>query len=231
MKAIAGAGQLPFNLGGFLVDAANIKGVMYEDLNIYQQRSDVMFDLIDKDGTIHQFVQLVYKDANGQPLDVTKSNSVLQGEIMKNSFFIKSTDTSDLSFIIAFQLNKVKLSNGTVNFKPFPIRSGDATQGAVVDPASSTFTAASSSIQINNPVLCTITLLSSLGTPVVLSSGITVQPGTPNAALTIGAVDYTQSSSGTYTFTVDSTAALTTVLTAKAGSVTLSSTVSITFTP
>jgi|AGFS01.1.fsa_nt_gi hypothetical protein len=122
-KPIAKAGNSPFTTGGYCVTAAKINGVTYTNLNIYQQRSDMVFDLIDTSGNIYTFISLVYNNSESQTLNPSLSTEVLVNSISDNCFFIKATNslTTNTSFVISFQSNKLKLANGEMLYRPFDL--------------------------------------------------------------------------------------------------------------
>lgn len=116
-KVIAGRGELPFSIGGFCVPVANINGVIKNNINIFRQRSDNTFDLVDTDGNIFSFIRLTYTDKDGQYLDTSASDSVLSTLLGKNTFFMRI----DQAFVTSFQTHKIKLSSGESIYKPWDL--------------------------------------------------------------------------------------------------------------
>lgn len=116
-KAIAGMGKLPYDVGGFCVPFANIKGEIKTNLNIFRQRSYNIFDLIDVDKNVFKFIKITYVDKNGYELISSTNDSELASTIGPNTFFIKSNE----SFVISFHYNKLKLVNGGFIYHPWEL--------------------------------------------------------------------------------------------------------------
>lgn len=125
MKPIAGKGQYPYNNDGFCISGAKLNGVTHEGgFNIHQQRSDCVFDLIERStGKVVQYVQMVAHDQYAQPLQISIPTSTLVTTIPDNSFFVKTvrTDGGTDSFVTAFQYNLIKLLSGERIYHPWPL--------------------------------------------------------------------------------------------------------------
>lgn len=241
MKPIAGPNMEPFGLGGFCINGANIDGRPYTKLNIYQQRSDVLFDLIDGDGIIHQYIQLVHVDSNQQPLDPNESDSVLQSKIGKNTFFIKTQDPNTLepTFIFQYYTNLIKLSNGEVAYRPWEYvnfcNAEDENQINKVSKTKSTLTVNPTSVAADGQSKSTITLTLRDDEDNVLtaiSSGVsfTVTGFTSSDHYKVSDVDYSQASSGIFTATIMAIQAGTGTITAHVNSIDITQTAQVTFT-
>lgn len=112
---IAGRNQYPFTINGIIVDGAKIQGVEFvKGLFIYKQRSAIVYDLIDVDGVIYEFVEITWTSTDGVDLDYFDNSSVIVKQIKDNSFFIKIQDIQRniFGFITLMQLNKVKVHTG-----------------------------------------------------------------------------------------------------------------------
>lgn len=118
MKSISKQGVLPFNIGGFCVTAANINGELKYNLNIFNQRSSTMYDLIDTNFNVYTFISITSIGSNNVPLDPTQTPQVLAPLLPRNSFII-TVDSS--SFIESFQTNKLKLSTGSFKYHPWDL--------------------------------------------------------------------------------------------------------------
>lgn len=134
-KPIAGQDKTPFGLGGFLVDAVNINGTIQYNVNIYKQRSDNVYDIIDNNGIIHQFIQITTVDKNHNTLDPTLDKEDIASIIPNNTFFIKAQDDAGNDGLVSLiQLNKAKLSTGANVYHPMEnLKFGLATASIPVD--------------------------------------------------------------------------------------------------
>lgn len=115
-KPIAGVGDYPYGVCGFVVDGAHLKDFTKKKmLRIYKQRSDVMFDLIDPtSNTIYQKVLLTGYDTDGNVLNYNESDNELLSKIARNTFFVRgyNDQKNREGFVIRFLLNKIILSTG-----------------------------------------------------------------------------------------------------------------------
>lgn len=144
-RSIASFNKAPFQIGGILVDGANINGTVYvQKLYIINQRSDIVYDLVDEDGVIYQFVTMTYLSAAFTRLDVTEDNDALAASLPKNSFFIKVSPTPDaepIGFLTRIMKNIVKLSTGeSVLLETILNRSSDSVpvESVTVSPTTAT---------------------------------------------------------------------------------------------
>lgn len=118
-KPIAGRGQWPFSINGIIVDGAKINNIVhFKDLFIYKQRSYNMYDLIDSNGVIYEYVRITYVDIDGDVLTYHTPSDILAAQIEDNHFFIKIQDITRniFGFITLIQSNKVKVSTGDYIF-------------------------------------------------------------------------------------------------------------------
>jgi hypothetical protein len=118
-KPIAGKGQYPFIINGIVVDGAKINGISYvKTLYIYKQRSYNMYDLIDSDGNVFEFISITWRTETLIPLKYSDSSNFSVLLIKDNSFFIKTQDVSRniYGFITLLQENKLKVSTGDYIF-------------------------------------------------------------------------------------------------------------------
>lgn len=115
-KPIAGVGDYPYGVCGFVVDGAYLRDFTKKKmLRIYKQRSDVMFDLIDPaTNTIYQKVLLTGYDTEGRVLDYLENNDQILAKIPRNTFFVRGYNDQKTKegFVIRFLLNKIILSTG-----------------------------------------------------------------------------------------------------------------------
>ncbi|AGC34778.1 hypothetical protein [Escherichia coli] len=118
MKAIAAQGKLPFNIGGFCVTAANINGELKYNLNIFNQRSSCVYDLIDTDFNVYRFVTITSYDKDKIRLDASKTALEIAPTLAKNTFCIKIDDSA---FAESFQFHKIKLSTGAMKYHPWDL--------------------------------------------------------------------------------------------------------------
>lgn len=116
-KPIAGMGDLPYNIGGFCITAANIDGDLKYNLNIFQQRSSTIFDLIDTDFNVYTFISITNYSSDNKKLIPTETAEEIAQKLNKNTFVIKVDD----AFISSFQSNKIKLSNGLMKYEPWDL--------------------------------------------------------------------------------------------------------------
>ena len=100
-KPIAGQNQFPYTIGGFCVQGASYNGSTYHNLNIFKQRSDCIFDLIDTSGNVYTKVQLTYLDKDNNVLNYSTGDLELVEELNRNSFYMRADD----KFISSIQLS------------------------------------------------------------------------------------------------------------------------------
>lgn len=124
--------EYPFCIGGLWVSGANINGVTYtENMYVYRQRSDCIFDLILEDGTVFKYVELVCKDKNGKSLNSLEPDDFIVTQIPLNTFFVKiyrKNIDPTVGFLFKPMLNYVVLCNGNRIYDPDFTRKGDAPQ-------------------------------------------------------------------------------------------------------
>lgn len=126
-KPIRGEGQFPYSIGGFLVNGALINGKTYnKELYINKQRSYKMYDLIDSDGVIYQYVELVYKDEFDEDLNYYEIDSLIVNKLKERTFYLKVQDPSRgiYGFATLYQYNKVKVHTGEYIFREQYIDAG-----------------------------------------------------------------------------------------------------------
>lgn len=115
-KTISAPGQYPFAIGGLKAGKAVINGqTATKAMYIHKQRSDIMYDLIDEDGNIFYFIELVWYDVNG----VNLANTVLpaNANIKNNSFVILIDDGVNKGYAMLFQYHKIKLNNNLYSYR------------------------------------------------------------------------------------------------------------------
>lgn len=115
-RAIARHNQFPYAIGGILIDGANINGTTYiKELYIIQQRSDIVYDLVDASGTVYTFVTMTYRGTDSRMLDASEDDATLVTKIPKNTFYAKVFDEDDnlLGFMTRILYNIVKISDGS----------------------------------------------------------------------------------------------------------------------
>jgi hypothetical protein len=154
-KPIAKIGHLPYNIGGFCVTAANVNGELKYNLNILQQRSSNVFDLIDTDFNVYTFVSLTSYDKNNMQLDPSKTATELAALLPKNSFVI-TVDSIDT--ITAFQSNKIKLNSGAMKFKPWDLYYCNINPDGndPFDPTLSSITVLDNNAYVNDELNCVV---------------------------------------------------------------------------
>lgn len=199
MKPIAGMGELPYNIGGFCVTAANINGELKYNLNILQQRSSNVFDLIDTDFNVYTFVSLTSYDKNRKKLDPSKSATELAVLLPKNTFVI-TVDSSDT--ITAFQSNKIKLNSGLMKYQPWDLyfcNIPDPDGGDGFDPTYSSIMVFDDYAYIDDGLDCVVLyLFRKSGLPYVVDrSALTMRVNSGYAIL--DSVDFDMASMGQYT--------------------------------
>lgn len=238
MKPIAGPNSMPFGLGGFCVSGALINGVKYKSLNIYQQRSSTLFDLIDGNGTIHEYIQLVHTDTKHQKLDATASSDVLLDKIFDNSFFIKTTDPNTLVpiFVYQYQSNLIKLSNGTMSFKPWGYINfcNAIDENSPISPSLSTLIASPTAIHANGSEysVLTLTIRDTDGNLVTnVTSGVVfhVTGFSSDDKYTINNINYSKSNIGIVTAHLFGTEETTAVVSSSVGAVNIDQTATVQF--
>lgn len=199
---------MPFGLGGFCVSGAKIKGVKYKNLNIHQQRSGELFDLIDGQGVIHEYVQLVQTDTNYQKLNGYASVDELLNNIFDDCFFIKTKDPNTLEpiFVYQYQSNVIKLSNGSRSYTPWDyINFCDATEmDTAISPSLSTLTASPTAVHPNGTEYSTLTLTlrnGSGGRITNVTSGVVfhVVGFSDDSKYTVSNLDYSDAANGVIT--------------------------------
>lgn len=198
MKPIAGMGDLPYNIGGFCVTAANINGELKYNLNILQQRSSNVFDLIDTDFNVYTFVSLTSYDKNKIKLDPSKSATELAALLPKNTFVI-TVDSSDT--ITAFQSNKIKLNSGLMKYRPWDLyfcNIPDPDGGDGFDPTNSSIMVFDDNAYIDDGLDCVVLyLFRKSGLPYVVDrSALTMRVKSGYAIL--DSVDFDMASMGQY---------------------------------
>lgn len=116
MRPIANTGDYPFGECGYVVDGAYLRnGTKIQNLRIYKQRSDQMYDLLDpRTNTIYQKVLITGYNSTGEVLDYSKTNADLIETIPKNTFFIRAYNEpkTKKGFVFKFLYNKIILSTG-----------------------------------------------------------------------------------------------------------------------
>lgn len=107
---------------------ANINGVTYtENMYVYRQRSDCIFDLILEDGTVFKYVELVCKDVDGKSLNSLEPDDFIVNKIPLNTFFVKiyrKNIDPTVGFLFKLMLNYVVLCNGKRIYDPDFTRKG-----------------------------------------------------------------------------------------------------------
>lgn len=138
-KPIAGQNQFPYTIGGFLVDGANINGTTYaKKLYIYKQRSYSLYDLIDIEGNIYQFIRITYKNNVGEILNYFDVAENLVDTIPVNTFFLKIQDPSRniFSFVRIYQWHKCITVEGDYVYRTAEI--DPRLSGVFINPSIST---------------------------------------------------------------------------------------------
>lgn len=118
-KPISDNGVLPFGEDGILVNGANCNGNTFvKNINIYAQRSSDLYDLIDDDGNIYEFIRLVYRNTDGFILDYYELDAELVQSIPENTFYIKEQDPRRgiYGFSTLYHLHKIKIHDGNYIF-------------------------------------------------------------------------------------------------------------------
>lgn len=119
-KPIAGRGQRPFNIGGILVNGAKDgEETFIKDIYIYKQRSYNVYDLIDELGQVHEYMTLVYRNADGKLLNYTDLDFDLTNSLADKTFYIKEQDPKRgiFGFSTLYQYNKIKVQTGDYIFR------------------------------------------------------------------------------------------------------------------
>lgn len=119
-KPVRGRNKFPFAAGGLMVNGANINGELFDKkLYIHKQRSYGVYDLVDINGKIYEFVKITYKDKNGYPLDYYDVDENLMTQIKFNTFYIKAQDERRkiYGFVTLYMYRYLKVHTGDVIYR------------------------------------------------------------------------------------------------------------------
>lgn len=119
-RPIAKQNILPFGSNGIVVTAAKKRnGDILTNLYIHKQRSVNVFDLIDTDGNIYQFMKLIVDNEKGIAIDYKLPTPELIKLLKPNTFFItvKDEDDNAIGLLRKFNFNYWVLSDSIVSVK------------------------------------------------------------------------------------------------------------------
>lgn len=114
-KPIAMTGKFPFTIDGIMVTGAKHNGeALVEKLYILKQRSAYLYDLIDDNGKIYEYMQMVHRDKDTGILDFDGEDETLSESLKDGTFYIKEEDTVSgvKGFSTMYMIHKIKLHNG-----------------------------------------------------------------------------------------------------------------------